>query len=300
MGPVEVFRALAVVLWIALAAGALLAASAAWKWRVADESMRTFDAQEAASRLSGLSGALKGKIEGSGIKFSYAEFVSLWLFCMLGPALLALALGLGLLPAAVIAGLGALGPWVWLSGAKKRNMKRFSDDLGDALPLVAANLRAGMSLRQSLTPVAKNLDEPIRGEFAIMARELDQGTPVHVALTNMATRNQNKDLDLLACAVATQQEMGGNLAEIVDTCAETIRIRTQLRRSVSSKTAEQRSSAKFLLVFPFVIVAAMCAAEQTFRDYYTQPAGWATLLAAVVIESIGYFVVNKMTQIETD
>lgn len=295
-----VARALALILWAALIGGALAAAAAAWKWRVAEDSTRMFDAEEMADRLSGLSAALKARIEGSGIKLSYTEFLSVWLTAMLGPALLTLALGLGVLPAACLAALGGVGPWVWLRGAKSRNMKRFSDDLGDALPLMAANLRAGMSLRQSLTPVARNLDEPIRGEFQILTAELDQGVPVDVALTNMATRNQNKDLDLLACAVATQQEMGGNLAEIVDTTAQTIRVRTQLRRSVASKTSEQRASAKFLLVFPFVIVAVMCVVESTFRDFYTQPTGWAVLVVAVLIESIGYFFVKKMTDIETD
>lgn len=293
-------RVLALILWAALAGGLIAAAAASWKWRVAEDSMRMFDAEEAARRLSGLSGALKARIEGSGIKLSYTEFLSVWLTAMLGPALLCLALGLGVLPAAALAVAGGVGPWVWLRGAKARNMKRFGDDLGDALPLMAANLRAGMSLRQSLTPVARNLDEPIRGEFQILTAELDQGVPVDVALTNMAARNQNKDLDLLACAVATQQEMGGNLAEIVDTCAETIRVRTQLRRSVMSKTSEQRASAKFLLVFPFVIVLVMCFVESTFRDFYTQPVGWVVLAIAVVIESIGYFFVKKMTDIDTD
>lgn len=295
-----VARALALILWAALVGGLLAAAAAAWKWRVAEDATRMFDAEEMTRRLSGVSGALKARVEGSGIKLSWQEFLSVWLTAMLGPALLCLALGLGVLPAAFLSALGGVGPWVWLRGAKSRNMKRFSDDLGDALPLMAANLRAGMSLRQSLTPVARNLDEPIRGEFQILTAELDQGVPVDVALTNMATRNQNKDLDLLACAVATQQEMGGNLAEIVDTTAQTIRVRTQLRRSVASKTSEQRASAKFLLVFPFVIVAVMCVVESTFRDFYTQPAGWAVLVVAVLIESIGYFFVNKMTDIETD
>lgn len=295
-----VTRALAFILWAALVAGAVAAASASWRWRVAEDSTRMFDAEEMADRLSGLSGALRSRIEGSGIKLSYTEFLSVWLSCMLAPALLVLALGLGVVPAAALAALGSVGPWAWLHGAKKRNMKRFSDDLGDALPLMAANLRAGMSLRQSLTPVARNLDEPIRGEFQILTAELDQGVPVDVALTNMAARNENKDLDLLACAVATQQEMGGNLAEIVDTTAQTIRVRTQLRRSVQSKTSEQRASAKFLLVFPFVIVLVMCVVESTFRDFYTQPAGWATLGAAILIESIGYFFVKKTTDIDTD
>ena len=288
------------VLAAALVAALAYGAVAAWRWRVAEDETRMFDAAKRKKAAEGLPGKLRRLIEVSGSKLAYQEFISLWAFCIAGPALLGLMLGAGLETACALGLAGAVLPVAWLKRLQKKNASRFSEDLGDALPLVAANLRAGMSLRQSLAPVARNLDEPVRGEFEILSRDLDQGVPVEVALTDMAERNGNKDLDLLACAVATQQEMGGNLADIVDTTADTIRTRAQLRRTVQSKTSEQRASAKFLLVFPLVIVAGMCAAEESFRTFYSQPAGWGVITAALVIEAVGYMAVQKMTDIQTD
>ena len=296
----QLTHVLSFALWAALAACAAFAFSSAWKWCVADDSRRPFSLDDPKKQQGRPKNFVAEHVEGCGVGVTASEFTALWAFATLAPALLALMFGAPLPAVALVAAVGCAAPWLWLRSFKKRNRRRFSDDLGDALPLVAANLRAGMSIRQSLGPVARNMDEPIRGEFEILSRELDQGTPIDVALANMAKRNDNADLNLLAVAVGTQQQMGGNLADIVDTTAETIRVRAQLRRMVQSKTSEQRASARFLLLFPPVLVGAMCLIEATFRDYYASPAGWAVIAVAAVLEGMGFYAVNKMTDIRVD
>jgi len=116
----------------------------------------------------------------------------------------------------------------------------------------------------------------------------------------MAERNDNKDLVLLASGVATQAETGGNLADIIESIGETIRVRTELRKTITSKTSQQRATANFLLLFPAIMLVVFCLMSEVFREFYLSPAGFAVILVCVVIEAIGYAVVHKIADIRID
>lgn len=288
-----------IALTVALLVGAVITARA---WRVEQEARAVFDESEV--RSDGLRARvrdyLRSQIEGSGVPFSERELLAVWVACATIPPLLAVALGLGAPVALAALLIGALAPALWLRTLKKRSRRRFSDDLGHALPLVATNLRGGLSVRQALAPVAENLDEPIRGEFRILARNLERGMSVEDALAIMAERNDNRDLVLLSSAVATQAETGGNLADIVDTVAATIRVRTELRRSILSKTSQQRGTAVFLLLFPVLILVVVCMISPTYLEFYTTIEGLLVLLVCAALELVGYLIVRHMTNMKID
>ena len=288
-----------IALTVALLVGAVIAARA---WRVEEESRSVFKEEELKkdSLRARLFDFLRAEIEGSGVTFSERELLSIWVACAALPPLLAVTIGLP--PTIVLLAflIGALAPALWLSALKKRARRRFSDDLGHALPLVATNLRGGLSVRQALAPVAENLDEPIRSEFSLLARNLERGMSVEDALAIMAERNDNRDLVLLSSAVATQAETGGNLADIVDTVAATIRVRTELRRTILSKTSQQRGTALFLLMFPVFILVVVCIISPTYLEFYTTIEGLLVLLVCAILELIGYVIVRRMTDMKID
>lgn len=304
VGALDLARAATVLLVALTAALAFAALLAARQWRIEEEARASFSSLDEERGARGILGrlreALRASLEGSGVPFSEHEMLSVWTACVALPPLAVLALGAGALAAVAVAAVGAAAPALWLRHAKRRNRMRFADDLGHALPLVATNLRGGLSIKQALVPVATNLNQPIKGEFEILSRNLERGMSVEEALAVMAERNDNKDLVLLASAVATQTETGGNLADIVDTVAGTIRQRTELRRSISSKTAQQRGTAVFLLLFPVVILVAVCALSTTYLEFYTQPLGWVVLIVCALLEGCGYYLVNRMTDIKID
>ena len=286
-------------LMVALSAGAVIASRA---WRVEEEARSPIGGDEAKAHgvYARISSALASQVEGSGVPLTAREFLSVWAACAALPPLVAATLGLGAPATLAALAAGAIAPALWLRSTKRRARRRFSDDLGHALPLVATNLRGGLSVRQALAPVAENLDEPIRGEFAIMARNLERGMSVEDALAVMAERNDNRDLVLLSSAVATQAETGGNLADIIDTVASTIRVRTELRRSILSKTSQQRGTAVFLLLFPVVILVAVCLLSPTYLEFYTTLEGLPVLLVCAALEMLGYLIVRRMTDLKID
>ena len=288
---------LAAALMVAALTLALVAALAAHRWRVEAEARETLGAER---RVGPLEQRAQMAIEGCSVPLTAREFMAVELATTVAPAMIALALNAPLPAVAGVAALGFGAPWVLLSSSKKKGQRQFAEDLGSVLPLVASNLRGGLSLRQALGPVAENMEEPIKGEFAILARELDQGVTIERALAHMAERNDNQDLVLLASAVATQSVTGGNLADVIETVGETIRVRTQLRREVMSKTSQQRATAKVLCVAPVLMGVAMVMLQETYRTFYSQPSGWAILAICALLEFVGYAICSKMTDIKVD
>lgn len=298
----EVFRvmqALGAVLMVVVSVLAVAGLLTSRRLRVEQEKRHLFDMGEETRRKT-LVERVSKMFEGSGVPLSASEIVNLWGFVTVVPPLAVLLLGLPAALALVAALVGFLSPVIWLRGAKKRNKLKFGDDLGQVLPLVASNLKGGLSLRQALTPVGQNMDQPIKGEFQMLAMDIDRGMPVDVALVHMAERNDNSDCLLLASAVAAQRESGGNLAEIVSTVADTVRVRTRLRRDVRSKTGQARATAKILAVMPVAMLVILCGMNSVYMDFYTSPSGWGVLAVSALLILVGFLIFRKMADIQAD
>lgn len=296
MGAMEALRAASVLvlsLAVAFGAAALLTSR---NWRVEAERMEA----PAPKRPRALASAARRLLEGSGSALTAGEFAWLWAACAAVPFLLAVLMGLPAAWALALAAAGAVCPVAWAKAQAARSRKRFAEDLGNVLPLVAANLRGGLSIRQAITPVAENMGEPIKSEFELLGADLDRGVTMERALAAMAERNDNRDLVLLASGVATQAETGGNLADIVEQIGETIRVRTELRKTVASKTSQQRATSVFLLLFPIAMLFVFCAMSEVFRDFYLSPTGFAVLAVCAVLELVGFGIVRKLADIRID
>ena len=152
------------------------------------------------------------------------------------------------LPAALV---GGLIPLVLVKRMARKRVAAFADQLPDALDLVRAALQAGHGIMPAMSVVADEFPDPVAQEFRDVVEEVRLGLPLREALDNLAERVGNEDVRLLEVGILTAQDVGGNLAEVLDNVSYTIRERFKLQREVQVMTAQGRLSGGVLTAMPF-------------------------------------------------
>ena len=180
---------------------------------------------------------------------------------------------------------------------KRRNA--FTEQLGDCLTTVSNALRAGYSFQQAMDVVAREMEPPISTEFERVSTDVAMGVALEDALEQMNKRVGSQDFDLVVTAVLIQREIGGNLAQILDTISYTINERIRMKREINALTAQGRFSSYVLVVLPF-IVAAFCWVfnHDQMQLFITEEAGRMAIVAALVMEIIGYILIQRIVDIE--
>src|SRR5205807_6591221 len=157
---------------------------------------------------------------------------------------------------------------------QRRRARAFDKQLGDTIILLSNALKAGYSFAQALSTVSKNAAPPIADEFARATREIALGINVDDALNHMVERNQSEDFDLMVTAVQIQRVVGGNLAEILDSIAFTIRERVRIQGEIRTLTAQARASGLIITLLPFFLVGALALISPGyFNVMFTDPLG---------------------------
>lgn len=188
---------------------------------------------------------------------------------------------------------------LWLRIRVNKRRKAFTEQLGDCLTTVSNALRAGYSFQQAMDVVAKEMEPPMSAEFERVTTDVAMGVALEEALENMNQRIGSPDFDLVVTAVLIQREIGGNLAQILDTISETINERIRMKREISALTAQGRFSAWVLLLLPFV-VAAFCWVynHDQMQVFINEEMGRMALGACVILEILGFIVIQKIVDIE--
>ena len=192
------------------------------------------------------------------------EFVVLSVAAFLGGAVLGAALLRATLLALVVGAASGLGPTMALRIALKRRTEKMRDQLPDVLTIMASSPRAGHSFMQALDMVAREIPQPAATEFQRLASEIRLGRPTDDALEALAMRVGSPDFRWAVLAVNIQREVGGNLAEILDNVADTLRERATIRRQIRVLTAEGRLSAWVLAALPIAIGLYMFAVNPEY------------------------------------
>ena len=241
------------------ASAALQASAAAGGW--IPQSMTSFGRRFADA--GGFGEELDMRLEAAGVSLRAGEFV----VASTGAALVAAFIGVGIFGTwifgVIFAAVGVAAPWFSLKPARRR-AEKLREQLPDVLTILASSLRAGHSFLQALDTVSKEIPEPAAGEFVRVVAEVRLGRPVEDALGALAERVGSEDFKWAVLAVNIQREVGGNLAEILDNVADTLRERATLRRQVRVLTTEGRLSAWVLGVMPFVIALYMYAVNKEY------------------------------------
>jgi tight adherence protein B len=215
------------------------------------------DAGGRMAQAGGFSSSLEDRLEQAGFPLKAGEFVVVTVLAFFGGGLLALLLSQPLTVVLVVAAIAGGIPYAMLRLALRRREAKLRGQLPDVLTVMASSLRAGHSFLQALDTVAKEINEPAATEFNRVVAEIRLGRPAEDALASMGDRIGSEDFKWAVLAINIQREVGGNLAEILDTVADTIRERDKIRRDVDTLTTEGRLSAYVLIAMPFVIALYM-------------------------------------------
>jgi tight adherence protein B len=169
----------------------------------------------------------------------------------------------------------------------------------DTLQLVAGSLSAGYSLPQAIDAVVREGAQPIAGEFSRAIIESRLGVPVEDALENIALRMDNEDFRWVVMAIRIQREVGGNLAEVLSTVAQTMRERERVRRQVRVLSAEGRLSAWVLGGLPPLFLGYLLLVRPNYvKPLFTDKIGIAMLSVVGIVFIGGVFWLRKVVQVE--
>jgi len=236
-------------------------------------------------------------LERAGVSMPLADLV---LLVGLGTIVLA-ALGAlmgGPLLALLLAGAGPLGAKAVVGFRTGRRQAAFADQLDDSLQLMASSLRAGHSLLRALDSVSHEAASPTAEEFARIVNETRVGRDLADALDEVAARTASEDFTWVAQAIAIHREVGGNLAEVLDSVGNTIRERNAIRRQVKALSAEGKLSAIVLMALPFGVTAFLLLSNPAYIAKFTQSlAGWTMVAVAGVLLTVGALWLKKTVAI---
>jgi len=257
---------------------------------------RAAEAAEGVLDRKGRRLALGAMLEQAGVALRPGEFVVL----VASSAVAALVLGhllVGPLFGLVAAGATLLIARLVLDQRTTRRRRAFGDQLGDALGLMAGSLRAGYGLLQAVDTVAREAEEPTSAEFRRVVIESRLGRDLIASLQAMGERLRSEDLDNVVQAVEIHREVGGDLAEVLDTVAATIRERRQLQRQVKALSAEGRLSAYVLLALPFVVGGLIHLTNPGYMDEMASAPGYVMFGVGGALMALGAAWLRKLCRL---
>jgi tight adherence protein B len=247
---------------------------------------------------SGRYGAIERQLRRAGLNWRPSEFVA---FSLVALAALTLAghLVLGVPGAAGGAAVGVLLPIVTLQALTGQRLRKFEEQLPDALMLVAASLRSGYGILRALQAVKDEMGPPISLDFAEVLDETEVGIPVGDALNRLVQRVPLPDLEIAVTAILIQMDVGGNLAELMETTAATVRERRRLRAEMNTLTAEARLSGVVLFVVPLGMAVALVALNPAYMSaLFKTGLGHMLLICAASFQLVGGLVIRRMLRLD--
>jgi tight adherence protein B len=251
------------------------------------------------AEAGGFSDAVERRLEQAGMPVRVGEFVATSGLAALVAGLLGELVFGNLLFAVLFAAIGGAAPWAYLGYKLNRRVNQLHAQLPDVMMILASSMRAGHSFLQALDTVAKEIGDPSAPEFSRVVAEIRLGRPVEEALSALADRVGTDEFKWAVMAVNVQRDVGGNLAEILDTVAETVRERDTVRRQVKVLSAEGRLSVKILVALPFLMTLYVAKVNPAYiRLLWTTRPGLIMVGFAVVLMAIGIYWARRVVKID--
>jgi tight adherence protein B len=236
----------------------------------------------------------------AGMRLTSSEYLLIQLSLALGLALVGLWIfGLGL-PLVLLAAVGYLAPQIYMRRLQEQRLRAFSDQLGNMIALLSNALKTGYSLGQAIEIIAKKAPPPVSDEFEVVTTSIHFGTSVEEALAALGKRVQSSDLDFILVAILLHRKVGGNLPEILDNIADTIRDRLRMKREMSVLTAHARGSARLISALPLVLAVVMYAiTPKYFAPMLVPGIGWILIGIAAGLVVVGNMLMNQLAKVDT-
>lgn len=248
---------------------------------------------------TGFSASLDEQLEQAGIKMLAGEFLALVALAAVAGAVFGALILPNIVFLLIVAAVAAAVPFLWLGWARRKRQNALNDQLADTLSILASSLRAGYSFLQALDTVAKEIGEPSAHEFQRVVAEIRLGRPVDEALVAMAQRVGSDDLKWAVIAINVQRQVGGNLAEVLDIVAATVRERGYLRRLVRVLSAEGRLSIAILCSLPPLLLLYQAVINPEYvRLLFTHPLGILMVIVASIAMGLGVLWMTRIVRID--
>jgi tight adherence protein B len=258
-----------------------------------------FGALDRILERKGFAAGLDEQLARADLPLRVAEYLLIRWLCAVALGILAavlLQLPLAAIPAGAL-GYMLLPVYVW--HRTHQRMAKLDEQLVDAMMLMAGGLRAGYSFLQGAEAVARELGPPIRNEFGALLQDLRVGVNVEEALVGLARRTGTEEFDMMVTAVLVQRQSGGNLAEILETIAHTIRERMRIRREVQTLTAQERMSSYVVGALPIIAFTFLTFVNPGYLDLlFGTVQGRIMLGASILLELIGFFIIRRIVDIK--
>jgi len=201
---------------------------------------------------------------------------------------------------------GFVVPRVYVARRQAHRLRAFNHALADTIMLIANALRSGSSFLQSIELVVRETQPPVSTEFSRVVREVSLGRPLEQALQNLVRRVGSDDLELMTVATTIQYQVGGNLAEILDTIAFTIRERVRIKGEIRTLTAQQRLSGYVVGFLPVALVAVLSVLAPRFMgpmferppEFLGLPFGVILLSVGATMMGIGFMFIRRIVNIK--
>lgn len=246
---------------------------------------------------------LASELAQADLRITAGEFLTLRGVLAATGALLGLLIPVGGRPllALVLLLIGLYAPVFWVRRRRAARQRKFDEQLPDMINLMAGALRTGYAFMQTLELVAREGAEPSRSEFERVVREVSLGIPPEEALSHMVERMQSDDLNLLVTAVNVQREVGGNLVEVLEVIASTIRERLRLIAEVGVLTAQQQLSGYIIAFLPVGLGLLLFIINPTYMTGMftdTHWCGWTLVTCSGIMVVAGLIVIRRIVNIK--
>jgi len=236
----------------------------------------------------------------AGLRLTSSEYLLIQISLALGLALLGLWIFGFALPFLLLGGLGFMAPQIYMRRRQEQRLRAFTDQLGNMITLLSNALKTGYSLGQAIEIIARKAPPPVSDEFEVVTTSIHFGTSVEEALAALVKRIQSSDLDFIVVAILLHRKVGGNLPEILDNIADTIRDRLRMKREMSVLTAHARGSATMISALPLILGVVMYAiTPRYFAPMLQSPIGWFLLVVAGALVVIGNILMNRLGKGDT-
>jgi tight adherence protein B len=201
--------------------------------------------------------------------------------------------------AGVAALVGALMPriaWMWL---RKRRHERLVEQLPDGLTMMSGSMRAGASLQIALDLVVKESPAPLSQEFSVLLREQRLGLALDDSLRGMSERLRIEDVDLFVSALTIAKEVGGNLSEILERLAATLRAKAVMEGKIRALTSQGKLQGIVVGLLPVFLAGVLYAMDPVaMRPLFTTLYGWATMAGVALMLLLGGVFIKKIVTID--
>ena len=200
----------------------------------------------------------------------------------------------------ILAGVAAFPvPRLYLKILRKNRMRKFNEQLEDALLSMSSSLKAGFSINQALESLAQENRYPISFEFNLLIQELRLGVTLEEALDKMSRRLDCPDFELVAVSILTARQTGGELTATLERLAGVIRERVRISSRIRALTAQGRMQAVIIALMPVgLFFAMMNIAPDMMNSFFSTVAGVLSLLGVIVLDVTGFIMIRRITNID--